>query len=110
MNTKDIHVGQLLKEACNQSNYKYAEIAEMAGISRQTLNGWFKKPDLYVKDLFTISKVLGRDLVAMFTQPTEEEQRTKVVLQIEIEKSKSDEVLQYIKDKNLYEILKSNNT
>jgi transcriptional regulator with XRE-family HTH domain len=108
MNAKEIHVGKLLKEACSQSNYKYAEIAELAGISRQTLNGWFKKPDLYVKDLFTISQVLGRDLVALFTQPTEEEQRTKVVLQIEIDKSKSNEVLQYIKDKNLYEILKSN--
>ncbi len=108
MKAKEIHVGKLLKEACNQSNYKYAEIAEKAGISRQTLNGWFKKDDLYVKDLFTISEVLGRDLVALFTQPTEEEQHTKVVLQIEIEKSKSDEVLQYIKDKNLYEILKSN--
>lgn len=108
MKAKEINVGKLLKEACNQSNYKYAEIAEKAGISRQTLNGWFKKDDLYVKDLFTISEVLGRDLVALFTQPTEEEQRTKVVLQIEIDKSKSDEVLQYIKDKNLYEILKSN--
>ena len=108
MNAKEIHVGNLLREACNQSNYKFAEIAEKAGISRQTLNGWFKKEDLYVKDLFTMSKVLGRDLVALFTQPTEDEQRTKVVLQIEIDKSKSDEVLQYIKDKNLYEILKSN--
>lgn len=109
MNAKEIHVGNLLREACNQSNYKFAEIAEKAGISRQTLNGWFKKEDLYVKDLFTMSKVLGRDLVALFTQPTEDEQRTKVVLQIEIDKSKSDEVLQYIKDKNLYEILKSSN-
>ena len=71
------------------------------------MNGWFKKEDLYVKDLFTMSQVLGRDLVALFNQPTEEEQRTKVILQIEIEKDKSDEVLQYIKDKNLYEILKS---
>ncbi len=108
MKAKEIHVGNLLKEACNQSNYKYAEIAKKAGISRQTLNGWFKKDDLYVKDLFTMSQVLGRDLVALFTQPNQEEQRTRVVLQIEIEKSKSDEVLQYIKDKNLYEILKSN--
>lgn len=108
MNAKEIHVGQLLKDACNQSNYTYVEIAEKAGISKQTLNGWFKKDDLKVKDLFTLSKVLGRDLVVLFTQPTEEEQRTKVVLQIEIEKSKSDEVLRYIKDKNLYEILKSN--
>lgn len=108
MNAKEIHVGQLLKEACNQSNYTYVEIAEKAGISKQTLNGWFKKDDLKVKDLFTLSEVLGRDLVSLFTQPTEEEQRTKVVLQIEIEKNKSDEVLRYIKDKNLYEILKSN--
>lgn len=110
MNAKEIHVGQLLKEACNQSNYTNVEIAEKAGISKQTLNGWFKKDDLKVKDLFTLSAVLGRDLVALFTQPTEDEQRTRVVLQIEIEKSKSDEVLRYIKDKNLYEILKSNNT
>ena len=108
MNAKEIHVGQLLKEACNQSNYTYVEIAEKAGIPKQTLNGWFKKDDLKVKDLFTLSEVLGRDLVSLFTQPTEEEQRTKVVLQIEIEKNKSDEVLRYIKDKNLYEILKSN--
>ena len=107
MKTKEIHVGKLLKDACNQSNYKYAEIAEKAGISRQTLNGWFKKDDLYVKDLFTISQVLGKDLLAIFNQPNQEEQRTRVVLQIEIEKDKSDEVLQYIKDKKLYEILKT---
>ena len=108
MNTKEIHVGKLLRDACNQSSYSNVEIAEKAGISKQTLNGWFKRDDLKVKDLFTISQVLGRDLVALFTQPTEEDQRTKVVLQIEIDKNKSDEVLQYIKDKKLYEILKSN--
>lgn len=109
MNAKEIHVGKLLKDACNQSNYKLTEIAQMAGISKQTLNGWFKKDDLKVKDLFTISRVLGRDFVALFVQPNESEQRTKVILQIEIEKEKSDEVLQYIKDKNLYEILRSSN-
>lgn len=109
MNAKEIHVGKLLKDACNQSNYKLTEIAQMAGISKQTLNGWFKKDDLKVKDLFTISKVLGKDFVALFVQPNESEQRTKVILHIEIEKEKSDEVLQYIKDKNLFEILRSSN-
>ena len=110
MKAKEIHVGELVKEACKQSNYTQVEIAEKCGISKQTLNGWFKKPDLYVKDLFTLSQVLGKDLVAMFNQPSESEQRTKVVLQIEIEKEKSDEVLSYIKDKKLYEILKTNNS
>lgn len=110
MKAKEIHVGELVKEACKQSNYTQVEIAEKCGISKQTLNGWFKKSDLYVKDLFTISQALGKDLVAMFNQPSESEQRTKVVLQIEIEKEKSDEVLSYIKDKKLYEILKTNNS
>lgn len=105
MNAKEIHVGEMIKEACKQSNYTQVEIAEKCGISKQTLNGWFKKPDLYVKDLFTISQVLGKDLVALFTQPAETDQRTKVVLQIEIEKEKSDEVLKYIKDNKLYSIL-----
>lgn len=110
MNKKGIHVGKLIQDACKQSNYSQVEIAEKCGISKQTLQGWFKKPDIYVKDLFTISKVLGKDFVAMFNQPVESEQRTRVVLQIEIEKEKSDEVLQYIKDKKLYEMLKSNNS
>ena len=82
MKAKEIHVGNLIREACSQSNYKFSEIAERAGISRQTLNGWFKKDDLSVKDLFTISEALGRDLVALFNHPNEEEQHTKVVLQI----------------------------
>lgn len=110
MKAKEINIGKMLLEACNQSNYTKVQIAEMCGISKQTLNGWFGKDDISVKNLFTISQVLGRDFVAMFNQPVESEQRTKVVLQIEIEKDKSDEVLQYIKDKKLYEILKSNNS
>ncbi len=109
MNMKEIHLGQVIKEACKQSNYSQVEIAQKMGISKQTLNGRFKKDDWGVKELFTISQILGQDFVAPFTQPkNEEDQRTKVVLHIEIEKEKSDEVLRYIKDKNLYEILKSN--
>lgn len=107
MNKKGIHIGNLIQDACKQSNYTQVEIAEKCGISKQTLQGWFKKPDIYVKDLFTISQVIGKDLVAIFNQPVEADQRTKVVLQIEIDKDKSDEVLRYIKDKKLYEILKS---
>ena len=108
MEVKKIHIGKIVEEACNQSNYTNVEIAEKAGISKQTLNGWFKKDDLYVKDLFTISKVLRRDFVAMFTQPKEDTpQRTKVVLQVEVEESKTNEVLDYIQDKGLGNILKN---
>ena len=107
MKTNEIHIGKMLLEACNQSNYTKVQIAELCGVSKQTLNGWFKKADLSVKNLFTISRVLGRDFVAMFVQPNVVEQKTRVVLQIEIEKEKSDEVLRYIKDNKLYDMLKS---
>lgn len=108
MEAKEIHVGKLIQDACKQSNYKMVEIAKECGISKQTLNGWFKKDDLYVKDLFTISKVLGRDFVSLFTQPKEDTpQRTKVVLQVEVEESKTNEVLAYIQDKGLGNILKN---
>lgn len=106
MEVKKIHVGKLVEEACKQSNYKMTEIAEKAGVTKQTLNGWFKKDDLRVKVLFTLSEVLGTDLVAKFTQPHIDSQPTRVVLQIEIDKEKSDEVLQYIKDKKLIELIK----
>lgn len=108
MEVKEIHVGKLIQDACKQSNYKMVEIAKECGISKQTLNGWFKKDDLYVKDLFTISKVLGRDFVALFTQPKEDTpQRTKVVLQVEVEEDKTNEVLDYIRDKGLSSMLKN---
>ena len=108
MKTKEIHVGKLIQDACKQSNYKNTEIAKQCGISKQTLNGWFKKDDLYVKDLFTISRVLGQDFVALFTQPKDPQpQRTKVVLQVEFEEDKTNEVLDYIRDKGLSKMLKN---
>lgn len=110
MELENVNVGKIVEEACKQSNYKLIDIAQRCGVTKQVLNGWFKKPDLKVKVLFTISKALGVDLVARFTQPKETEQPPKIVLQIEIEQDKSDEVLKYIKDKQLFELLKSDKT
>lgn len=108
MRAKEIHVGKLIEDACKQSNYKLTEIAQKVGVTKQTLNGWFKKDDIRVKVLFTLSEALGVDLVARFTQPQKDSpQRTKVVLQIEVEDNKTNEVLDYIKDKGLSGILKN---
>ena len=107
METKKIHVGNLVKETVNQSGYSPSEVARKMGISRQKLNGWFNKDDLYVKDLFTISQAMNYDFFKTFNLPKEDEQETKVILHIEVEKSKVNEVLKIIKDKQLYNILKS---
>lgn len=108
MEVKKIHIGKQIEEACNQSNYSKVQIAEKMQISKQRLNNRFKKADWSVKELFTISQILGRDFVAQFTQPKDPQpQRTKVVLQIEVEDDKTNEVLDYIKDKGLSGILKN---
>ncbi|MDR0830012.1 MAG: hypothetical protein LBN95_07875 [Prevotellaceae bacterium] len=107
MKKQEIHIGEFVKDAVKQSEYSFADVAKKAGISRQTFNGWLKKDDWSVKNLFTVSQALGYDLVKSFCLPTENEQETKVVLQIEVEKSKTNEVLKFVKDKQLYNILKT---
>ena len=108
MEVKKIHIGKQIEEACNQSNYSKTEIGKRMGLSKQRLNNRFKKDDWSVKELFTISQILNRDFVALFTQPKEPAaQKTKVVLQIEVEGDKTNEVLDYIKDKGLCSILKN---
>lgn len=106
MEVKKIHVGSIVKEAIKQSNYKYSEVARKIGISRQTLNGWMKNDDMFVKELFTISEIINIDMVKNFCLPQKEKEDTKVILHIEIEKEKVNDVLKVIKDKQLYNILK----
>ncbi len=58
MKTKEIHVGELVKNAVKDSGYTLSEVARNIGISRQTLNGWLNKSDMSVKALFTISEAI----------------------------------------------------
>ena len=106
MNTEKIHIGEIIKETVKQRGYSLVEVARKIGISRQKLNGWLKKDDISVKDLFTISKAVNYDFVKQFCLPSEEEQETKIILHIEVEKGKINEVMKVIQDKQLYNILK----
>ena len=106
MEATKIHIGNYIKSIVRENGSTLSDLARKLNISRQKLNAWLKKDDMSVKDLFTISKVSGYDFVKIFCQPAENEQETKVILQIEVEKSKTEEVLKLIKDKQLYRILK----
>ncbi|MDR1198294.1 MAG: helix-turn-helix domain-containing protein [Prevotellaceae bacterium] len=106
MNAKKIHVGNYVKNAVKQSDYSLSDVARKIGVSRQKLNGWLNRDDMYVKDLFTISEAINYDLVKFFCIPEDNEQETKVILHIEVEKNKINDVLKIIKDKQLYNILK----
>ena len=107
MLVKELNVGQLIKTTIKEQNFKYSEVAKKIGVSKQTLNGWLKKDDISVKDLFTISEAINYDMVKKFCLPNETEQETKVVLHIEVEKSKVNDVLKIVQDKQLYNILKN---
>jgi hypothetical protein len=55
--------------------------------------------------------VIGYDLVRKFClpDPQKEEQETKVILHIEVEKEKVNDVLKFIENKQLYNLLISKN-
>ncbi len=105
MRTEEINIGKTIRTICRQKGFTLVSVAKELGISKQRLAYMLNQRDFPVKNLFTISKFVGYDFVKLFTQPKEEEQETEVTLQVKISKEKSDEVLRYIKDKELYDIL-----
>ena len=107
MKINEIHIGEMVQTICKQKGYQLTEIADKLHFSKQRLNGWLKKDDWPVKELFTVSELLGYDFVAIFNQPVQSEQKTKVVLQIEVGEDQKDEVLSYIQDNRLFELLKT---
>lgn len=108
MKNNQIHIGKLIAEVCKQKNYKFADVAKKMGISKQVFNAWLKKDDFEVKKLLTISEILDYDFLQHFSYtPATPPQPTKVVLQIEISNDKTNEVLQYIQDNKLYNLLKN---
>lgn len=107
MKTEDINIGQTIRSVCKQRGYTLVSVATELGISKQSLDYMLNQKDFPVKILFTISKFVGYDFVNLFTLPKKEDQQIEVTLQVKISKEKSNEVLQYIKDKELYELLTS---
>lgn len=106
MDKRNIHIGNYVRQSVKDNGGTLAELARNADISKQKLNNWLNKDDWSVKDLFTISQAAGYDFMKIFCLPTESEQETKVILHIEVEKTKTNEVLKYVKDKQLYNLLK----
>lgn len=96
MEIENFHIGNYVARVCNERGYVHSDIAAKCGISRQTFHGWLKKPDWKVKDLFTVSVAMGYDLMAEFNLPSDEKKSTKVLLQIEVDESKAQEILKLI--------------
>ena len=106
MKKENTHIGNLIKSVITQKSLKNAEVARNAGITPQRLNNWLNKDDIYVKDLFRLCKALNYDFFEPFRLPKEEmEQETKITLQIEIPSELKSDVMKFIRDKSLQDLL-----
>lgn len=107
MEAKKIHIGQMIESVCKSKNVNQAELGKRIGTSRQNVRSIFKRDTIDVKLLFTISQQLQFDFFNEFRIfDVKEIQKPKVILQVEIEDNKINDVLKYIEDKELYKILK----
>lgn len=104
MEREKIHIGNLIRIKVSQRDMTLQELADAIGISKQRLNGWLKKDDISVKTLFTISKVLDYDFIRLFNQ-IDESNNKKMIIQIEVNESKQQEILNYLDDKKINNIL-----
>ena len=107
METKKIHIGNWIQQVLIEKNVKPSELARRIQTTRQNIGSILKKDSIDVKQLFTICNALNYDFFQAFILESEKcEQKSKVILQIEIEENKINEVLKFIENKQLYNMLK----
>ncbi len=104
MKTEKSGLGQTIENVIQQKALRKEAVAKRAGISPQRLNGWLKKNDLYVNDLFTLCKALDYDFFEPYRlNNAEPHQEAKVTVQIEVTGEKKKEVLRLLGNKDLYD-------
>ena len=106
MKTETKGLGPMIASVIESKALRKDYVAKKAGISPQRLNGWLKKNDLYVNDLFRLCKALDYDFFEQFrlhdqAQPGE----AKLIMQIEVTGEKKKEVMKAMGDKELYNLV-----
>lgn len=61
MEIKNIHIGNIVKEYVVHNNINTSELARKIGKTRQNLYDFYKREDVEVKLLLTISEALNHD-------------------------------------------------
>lgn len=58
-----IHVGRLIEVYIRQNNINASDLARKLGMSRQNIYDLYKRDDLGVKEILSISKILNHDFL-----------------------------------------------
>ncbi len=97
MKKTDVHIGQLVESVFNERNITKSEFARKINTSRQNITTLFKRPDMDVKLLFTISQVLDYDFMKHFTLNEDKIlPETEVSIQLKLKTDNLDELLSWI--------------
>ena len=64
MKEEKIHVGALVKDFVKENNINASELARKLGKTQQNLYDLYKRDDIGVKELLSISKVLNHNFLA----------------------------------------------
>ena len=108
MEAKKIHIGQWIKDVLNEKKISQSELSRRINTTKQNMGKILEKDSLDVKQLFTISQVLDYNFFEPFTKSEpKQNQKSRVILQIEIDENKIEEVLKQIDNKKLYNILRT---
>jgi transcriptional regulator with XRE-family HTH domain len=99
MKGNEIHIGELIKNIVREGNIKDADFAKKIGKSRQNVYDLYKRNDVEVKLLLTISRALDYDFFQHFrTTPTEDVPITDVCIQLKVQPEKLDSLFQWMSD------------
>ena len=97
MNEKEIHIGQLIKKIVRESNIKDIDFAKRIGKSKQNIYDLYKRSDVEVKLLLTISRALEYDFFQHFSK-REKLQETEVSVQLKVKSENLDELFKWISE------------
>jgi len=105
MKAHEIHIGKLVKDIVRDRKLKDSEFAEKLNKSRQTVYDLYKRDNVDVKFLLTISEALEYDFFKHFIK----EQKladTEVSVQFKVKTTEIDEVLKWLSEKGNIEMSK----
>jgi hypothetical protein len=99
MESSKIHIGQLIKKVVRESNIKDAAFAKGIGKSRQNVYDLYKRSDMEVKLLHTISQALNYDFFQFFRIGRNEEPSvTDVSINLKVKPENLDDLFKWISE------------
>jgi len=109
MKIEKIHIGHIVENVFYQSNKSKAEFAKDLEIPNQNVNRYFQKSDWSVIKLIMAGKSLNHDFGYLLS-PFEKKENTKkpkMVIQIEVDDSKIEQIIKVLDSNEVYSIIKN---